>query len=198
MLSSISPVGEASRRQRWWLTALAHLLGSLAGGVLAGSVLGLLGAWLVPQRWEVTGPVVLAAAAVAGVAVDLSGRREHLPSWRRQVDERWLSTYRGWVYGAGYGVQLGAGGLTIVPATVTYVAGLAAVLTAGWWHGAIIGAVFGATRAVPLLLTARIRTVPALTALMQRRAGARRRAEVLTATGQAAIAVVALAAVAVP
>jgi hypothetical protein len=31
------------------------------------------------------------------------------PSWQRQVDERWLTTYRGWVYGAGFGFQLGAG-----------------------------------------------------------------------------------------
>jgi predicted lipid-binding transport protein (Tim44 family) len=198
MLSSISPVGEASRRQRWWLTASAHLLGSLAGGLGAGAVLGLIGSLAVPQRWGVAPLAILAVVAVIGVAVDLSGRAPRLPSWRRQVDERWFSTYRGWVYGAGYGLQLGAGAFTIVPATVTYVTALAAVLTGSAAHGAVIGAVFGGVRAVPLLSTVRVRTVAALTTRMQRRERARRRAEILTAAGQTVIAVAALTALTVP
>ena len=46
------------------------------------------------------------------LAVDLSNRT--VPGPRRQVDERWLDRYRGWVYGVGYGSQLGLGIVTVV------------------------------------------------------------------------------------
>ena len=52
-----------------------------------------------------------------------------VPGPRRQVDERWLDEYRGWVYGAGYGAQLGLGVTTVVSSAATYVALLAAFLT---------------------------------------------------------------------
>jgi sulfite exporter TauE/SafE len=118
-----------------------------------------------------------------------------VPSWRRQVDERWLTSYRGWVYGAGYGLQLGAGAVTIIPATTTYVAALAAVLTGTWMQGAVIGATFGVIRALPLLLTVRVRTPEALRELMRRLADRRSRAVLLTGTGQVAVALIAVVAV---
>jgi hypothetical protein len=195
MLSSISPVGEASRRQRWSVTATAHLIGATAGGAMVGALLGSVGAvvgLLVGGPSTSTALVVLGVAALAGLALDLSPGVDHVPSWRRQVDERWLTTYRGWVYGAGYGLQLGAGVLTIVPASTTYVVGLAALLTGSPAAGASIGAVFGAVRAVPLLLTARVRTPAALTRLMRRMTAASRPAHLLTGAGQAAAAVTAI------
>ena len=106
-----------------------------------------------------TALAALGVAAAAGLVVDRSRR---LPTWTRQVDERWLSTYRGWVYGLGYGVQLGAGVVTIVPASVIYLMLVAAALTGSPAHGAVIGAVFGFTRALPLPLTARVQTPAAL------------------------------------
>jgi hypothetical protein len=199
MLSSISPVGEASRRQRWPVTATAHLVGATAGGTAVGALLGGAGAllaWGLGGWSTATALVVLALAALAGVAVDLSPAVQHVPSWRRQVDERWLTTYRGWVYGAGYGLQLGAGVATIIPASTTYVVGLAALLTGSPTSGALIGAAFGATRALPLLLTARVRTPAALTRLMRRMADASRPAHLLTGAGQAALALAAVAVVA--
>lgn len=195
MLSSISPVGEASREQRWWLTATAHVVGSTVGGVAVGGLLGGLG-WLLTRPLDGLATSlalgVLAVAAALGVLVDLGSGARRLPSWRRQVDERWLTTYRGWVYGAGYGLQLGAGAVTIVPATTTYLAGIAALLSATPASGAVIGAVFGAVRALPLLATARVREPAVLTRLMRRLSAARRPVHLTTASGQAAIAVVAL------
>jgi hypothetical protein len=196
MLSSISPVGEASRRQRWSVTAIAHLLGATLGGATVGALLGAVGALVLlalDSPATSTLLLVLAVAAMAGLALDLSPAGEHVPSWRRQVDERWLTTYRGWVYGAGYGLQLGAGMATIIPASTTYVLGLAALLTGSPVSGAILGATFGAVRALPLLLTVRITTPAALTRLMQRMASASRPARLLTVAGQASVAVAALA-----
>lgn len=188
MLSSISPVGEASRRQRWWLTALAHLAGSVTGGTAVGTILGAGGALVAGRLPEQGAWGLLAAVAALGAAIDLTARGWRIPSWRRQVDERWLTRYRGWVYGAGYGLQLGAGAFTIVPASATYVAALAAVLTGSWAQGAVIGATFGAARALPLLLMVRVRTPEALRERMRRLAGRRGRAVLLTGTGQVVVA----------
>jgi hypothetical protein len=120
------------------------------------------------------------------VALDLSPAAQHVPSWRRQVDERWLTTYRGWVYGAGYGLQLGAGVATIIPASTTYVVGLAALLTARRPRARSSGRSFGATRALPLLLTARVTHARRAHPADARMADASRPAHLLTGAGQAA------------
>lgn len=193
MLGSITPLGERGRRQRWWLTATAHAMGSLAGGAAVGAVLGGTGALVS----AVTGGRSLAVAllgvgALVGLAVDARTRSTGLPGLHRQVDETWLTTYRGWVYGGGFGVQLGAAVLTIVPTTTTYVALLAAALTASPAGGALVGASYGLGRAVPLLLTARVRTAAALGALQRRLQRTRRPAFRAVTTGHAAVAVTAL------
>src|SRR5687767_4471958 len=114
MLGSISPVGEASRGQRWWLTATAYTVASLLAGAAMGLLLGLLGAALFSAVDASTAMRlgVLALVLVAGALLDSGVLGWRLPSWRRQVDERWLTTYRGWIYGAGFGFQLGTGVVT--------------------------------------------------------------------------------------
>jgi cytochrome c biogenesis DsbD-like protein len=156
MLSSISPLGERARSSRWWLTTTAYLLGSLAGGLAVGGLAGLLGS-LVPDgvrgsRWTL---VVVALALVVGLVTDLRNRRS-VPSWRRQVDEQWLTRYRGWVYGLGFGAQLGFGLVTIITSTTTYAAVLLAALSGHLGAGLAIGATFGVVRALPSLLMARV------------------------------------------
>jgi lipid-binding SYLF domain-containing protein len=156
MLSSISPLGERARHSRWWLTTTAYLLGSLAGGLAVGALAALLGG-LLPEpvrtsRWTL---VVVAALLVVGLVLDLRNQRS-VPSWRRQVDEQWLTRYRGWVYGAGFGAQLGFGLVTIITSTTTYAAVLMAALTGHLGAGLAIGATFGVVRALPSLLMARV------------------------------------------
>src|SRR5687768_16280205 len=111
MLSSITPLGERGRDNRWWLTAAAYITGSIAGGAAMGATLGAFGGLI---RWATAGtdpfdgrlPVaLLAAVALLGVLVDLRVAGLRVPTINRQVDERWLDTYRGWVYGVGYGFQ---------------------------------------------------------------------------------------------
>jgi hypothetical protein len=157
MLSSISPLGERARNSRWWLTTAAYLLGSLAGGLAVGGLAALVGAVLPTgvrtSRWAL---LVTAALLLVGLALELRGARS-LPSWRRQVDEQWLTRYRGWVYGVGFGAQLGFGLVTIVTSATTYAAVLLAMLTGHLGAGLAIGATFGVVRALPSLLMARVR-----------------------------------------
>src|SRR6476620_8193848 len=154
MLSSISPLGERARNSRWWLTTTAYLVGSLAGGLAVGGLAGTLGG-LLPEavrtsRWTL---VVVAAVLVVGLVLDLRNQRS-VPSWRRQVDERWLTRYRGWVYGAGFGAQLGFGLVTIITSASTYAVVLLAALTGHLGAGLLVGATFGVVRALPSLLMA--------------------------------------------
>jgi hypothetical protein len=163
MLSSIHPLGERSKGNRFGLTASAHILGAALGGALLGVLLGAAAAGI----GEVLGErprLVLALIAVAVAAgFELAGRRP--PSWRRQVDEDWLTTYRGWVYGGGYGVQLGAAVVTIVTSPVTY-AMVASALLVGSFAGAIaIAAAFGLARGLTILAGARVRDPQALVRL---------------------------------
>ena len=156
MLSSISPLGERARHSRWWLTTTAYLLGSLVGGLAVGGLAATLGG-LLPDgvrtsRWTL---VAVAALLLVGLVLDLRNQRS-VPSWRRQVDERWLTRYRGWVYGVGFGAQLGFGLVTIITSTTTYAAVLLAALTGHLGAGLAIGATFGVVRALPSLLMARV------------------------------------------
>jgi hypothetical protein len=112
---------------------------------LAGEGLGR----LVPDRGRVA---VVLALAVAAFAVDVARRPGLPPGWRRQVDERWVDEYRPWVYGFGWGAQLGAGVLTIVSSAATYlVMGLAALI-GSLPGGVALGVTFGLTRGLTLLL----------------------------------------------
>jgi putative Ca2+/H+ antiporter (TMEM165/GDT1 family) len=156
MLSSISPLGERARNSRWWLTTAAYLLGSLAGGLAVGGLAALLGAVL-PDDVRAA-PLVLAVVAallVVGLVLDLRDQRS-VPSWRRQVDEQWLTRYRGWVYGLGFGAQLGFGLVTIITSTTTYAAVLLAALSGHLGAGLAIGATFGLVRALPSVLMGRV------------------------------------------
>src|SRR5213080_2807837 len=107
MLTSITPLGERGRGSRWAATIVALALGS----ALAGAAGGL-------------------AAGAAGVALDLGIGGDPLPGPRRQVNEQWLGAYRGWVYGIGFGLQLGLGVATIVSASAVYATFAAAALSA--------------------------------------------------------------------
>src|SRR5215218_7421258 len=106
MLSCIHPLGERVRHNRWGLTVGAFTVAATVGGGALGAICGAVGLVLRPLAVEVVVALGLAGAAVA-LAGDLRLRGLRLPHWRRQVDEDWLDQYRGWVYGAGFGAQLG-------------------------------------------------------------------------------------------
>jgi hypothetical protein len=164
MLASITPLGERSRGFSWRVTAATFALGALTAGAAAGAVLGLLGSLLpAGHHWRV---IAAAAATVAAIAFDATPVR--LPTTRRQVNEDWLGRYRGWVYGIGFGAQLGVGVATIVTTAAVYLAGIFALLTGDPGTGAVVGVSFGAIRALSLLPACGARDPQGLSALHRR------------------------------
>jgi hypothetical protein len=187
MLASINPLGERARGHSFVVTAVAYAIGSMlaAGGL--GVALGATGAEVLGGVGAVVRLGLLGAAALAAALVDRAGVR--IPSWRRQVNEDWLTEYRGWVYGLGFGLQLGLGVVTIVTTASVYLTWAAVLLSARPGAGAVIGVAFGAARALPVLAGGRLRTPAAV--------GARGRALESAAGRFAAVTVVAELVVAV-
>lgn len=164
MLASITPLGERGRQSHWIITVTAFLLGAAGAGALLGLALGLagsraFGSWLSEDARF----AVLAAGSLAALGLDAGPAR--VPGPRRQVDERWRDQWRGWVYGLGYGAQLGVGVTTIVSSAATYLALAAALLSGSPGAGALIVGVFGALRGATPLLTAGINRPDQLVAL---------------------------------
>jgi hypothetical protein len=188
MLASITPLGERGRRSRWAVTVSAFLIGATTTGALAGALLGGAGAVVLPAALPTQARLVVVALAL-GVAIGLDLRSRAVPGPRRQVNERWLQAYRGWVYGAGYGAQLGLGVTTVVASAATYVAAIAAVLNANVGGGAVILGGYGAIRGLTPLVAARVRTPAQLFAMHARL----ERARPLAARGGVALLAVSLA-----
>ncbi len=182
MLASINPLGERGRNQRYAITVASYVAASTLAGLGVGAFLGWLGAPVAASTLAVVGVGVLAAL---GLAVDARAFGTRVPGPRRQVDENWLATYRGWVYGAGFGAQLGVAFATIVTASATWIAFACAFVAGSALGGAIIGAVFGIVRALPILSTRSVRDARDLRMLMARLARWRPRAAVVTTTAQA-------------
>ncbi len=161
MLASINPLGERARNTRWGRTVAWYFAGSVAGGLTVGAIAGGLGAAIgavTSPSPTVIGGLALAACA-AGLVLDLHVGGVAIPTVHRQVNQDWLPRYRGWVYGLGFGYQLGLGVVTIVTTSTIYVALVLAALaaiTGSWVSGLLIGGVFGLVRALPILTVAQV------------------------------------------
>ena len=188
MLGSITPLGERGRGNRWWLTAASYTVASALGGLLVGAVLRAAGLELAPA----VALLVISGAALAGLVADAGLLGMRLPTLRRQVDERWIGRYRGWVVGAGFGFQLGLGVATIITASATWAALTAAAASQSVPGGALVGLVFGGVRAVPLLVAGRTSTPDAVRRLHLRVAALSRPVDRVIRSSQAGVAALAL------
>ena len=168
MLSSIHPLGERARHNRWALTVAAFTMGAAISGSLAGLALGAVGSLVpLPDR---SGLMVTAGAALAAGVLDMARIRAPGPS--RQVNETWIGAFRGWVYGAGFGLELGLGSVTYVVTWGVYASYLAALATASPTLGALVGAGFGVGRSLSLWLAGRVDRPSRLTGFNRRLASA--------------------------
>jgi hypothetical protein len=158
MLASITPLGERGRRSRWAVTVTAFAVGALGAGLALGWLLGELGAIVGGSSGGARVRVAaIGVAAALAVAVDLRyARRGRVPGPRRQVDRGWLDAYRGWVYGSGFGAQLGLAVTTVVTSAATYLAVLCAVLSGSAAAGAAVLGSHGAVRGLTPLVAARV------------------------------------------
>jgi hypothetical protein len=109
------------------------------------------------------------------------------------VNEAWLHRYRGWVYGAGFGLQLGLGVTTIVSTAAVYATGAAAFLAGSTAAGAAVGAAFGLARAATLLAAGGVDEPRALATLDRRLEAWERPARVAALVAEAALIALALA-----
>jgi len=163
MVSAINPLSERSRGNRYWLTAAWFTLGSVLGGALLGSVSGLLAFALRPLTDH--RPAALWIAVLACLLALASDRRLggfQLPLHPRQVNELWLTSYRRWLYAAGFGLQIGVGFATYIMTAATYLVVVLAALTGSPALAVATGTVFGLVRGLAVLLSARCRSAQAL------------------------------------
>jgi len=165
MLASISPLGERARQQHYAVTMAAFIAASTVACAGLGALLGGAGA---PWAGTRASMLVVGALAVIGVLLDARAFGTRVPGPRRQVNEDWLVTYRGWVYGIGFGAQLGLGVTTIVTASITWIAFACAAASGSWAAGMLVGATFGAARALTVLATARVHDPVALRTTLAR------------------------------
>lgn len=160
MLGSITPLGERGRGSMWAVTVVALIVGSSLAGAAMGLALGSV-AYLLPPSLSVTShpraaTLVLAAWVLVSLLLHAGLFDLRLPTVHRQVNDAWLGTYRGWVYGLGFGTQLGVGVATIVRGPATYSAFFSAFLLGSPLLGMLVGATFGLTRGLSVLLVARV------------------------------------------
>jgi MFS family permease len=174
MLSTITPFGERAKGHRYSATATWFILGAVVGGLALGAVAAGLAALV-----AAAGPSVAAVGAVAIVATlvalvsdtGIAGYR--VPAHFRQVNERWLDAYRPWVYGAGFGFQIGCGLATYITTAAVYLTVLLAGLTGRPLAALGVGVVFGLVRGAAVTITWRTTTPTALLAFHQRFAALR-------------------------
>ena len=173
MLATVTPLAEQGRGHRYRRTAAWFI----AGGTLGGATLGLLMAGLaLGVRAASPSTVALAiVACVVAIVAAASDRRLggfHLPFHSRQVNEQWLDQFRPWVYGAGFGWQIGVGLATYIKTAALYLMIVLAALTASPATALAIGTLFGLVRGLAVLLGRGITSPTALAAFHRRFTGA--------------------------
>src|SRR5580704_3569817 len=153
ILATITPLAERGRGHRFRTTAAWFVAGSLVGGASLGVVIALLAAAvgaLGPSGAELASVAVVAGAVTIAADARIGGLR--LPVHHRQVNERWLDQFRPWVYGAGFGWQIGAGLATYIKAAALYLMIVLAALTASPATALAVGTLFGLVRGMAVLL----------------------------------------------
>jgi hypothetical protein len=197
MLSSITPFSERGRGHRYSWTAGWFVVGAAVGGATLGGSAAVL-AVVVSAVGLVHHPLVLGLSggglALAGAGVDLGVFGPVLPLIRRQVDDGWLSKYRPWFYGAGFGWQIGSGLATYLMSAGVVVVVVLAALTGSPYRAVLMGTGFGLARGLTVFLTWRCSEPARLRILHQRldRAGPVVRAVVVAAQAVAGVVLIPL------
>lgn len=169
MLATITPLAEHGRSHRYGTTAAWFVVGGVLGGMSLGAVMALLAALV--GTLGATGTELAAVATVGGAVtllaeVGVGGFR--LPIHRRQVNERWLDQFRPWVYGIGFGWQIGAGLATYIKTGAIYLVIVFAALSGSPETALLAGIVFGLVRGLAVLLGRHITSPVALAAFHRR------------------------------
>jgi hypothetical protein len=163
MLATITPLAERSRGHRYRTTTTWFVVGSMLGGASLGVFMALAAASV--GALGTSAATLASVAAVAGaitVAADARIGGFRLPVHHRQVNERWLDQFRPWVYGAGFGWQIGAGLATYIKTSAVYLMIVLAALTGRPEAALLVGVLFGFVRGVAVFLGRHITSTAAL------------------------------------
>ena len=169
MLSTITPLAEQGRGHRFRATAAWFVLGAAVGGATLGAGAAVLAAfvgWVGPTQGAVL--VVAAVVALVAAASDLRLRGFELPNHPRQVNELWLGSFRSWVYGSGFGWQIGVGFSTYIMTAAVYLTVALAALTGSPVLAFGVCLLFGLLRGLAIYLGAFITSPERLVAFHRR------------------------------
>jgi hypothetical protein len=157
MLSTITPLGERGRGQRYRSVAVWFVAGGTLGGLTLGAAMagGAALVHLLAPSAAVTLALAVLAAGLGAVSDSAPGGRA-LPIHRRQVNELWLDQFRPWVYGAGFGWQIGTGLATYITTAAVYLLVVLGALSTTPWAAFGLGVLFGLARGLAVLLGRRI------------------------------------------
>jgi len=169
VLSQITPFGERARGHRFGATATWYILGALVGGASLGIVAAALAAGVAALDLSTAARLGLVAVlALLGALVDAHLLGFGPPFIRRQLNEDWLPQYRPWVYGAGFGWQIGSAFSTYVMTAAVFLLVGVAALTASPLVALVVCVLFALVRGLAVLLAVRCQTPDALVAFFRR------------------------------
>lgn len=129
------------------------MFGSALGGAALGAIAGAIGvaiSWLLDPS-DTSRAVVMAGFAVVALALEATSRQSLLPTRSRQVNENWIQSYRGWVYGGGFGAELGFGISTIITTSLVHLMVVAMMLAGSLPIAMLLGTTFGLVRGMTVL-----------------------------------------------
>jgi hypothetical protein len=163
MLATITPLAERGRGHRYRSTAAWFVTGSVLGGASLGAMTALFAVGIGALNASTAHLAAVATLVCAvTIAADMRIGGFQLPAHRRQVNERWLDQFRPWVYGAGFGWQIGAGLATYVKTYAVYLLIVLAALTGNPALAVLVGVVFGLVRGLTVFLGRHISSSAAL------------------------------------
>ncbi|HXX91159.1 MAG TPA: hypothetical protein VEI83_13155 [Acidimicrobiales bacterium] len=169
MLSTITPLGESGRGRRFAATAAWFVAGAVLGGMCLGALGAALAASVGALHLPAATRIALGAAGCAWAAsADAGARALAVPVHHRQVNERWLDHFRPWVYGMGFGWQIGVGLATYIMTAGVYLLVLLGALSASPLAAFGVATAFGTVRGVAVLLGRGIRDPETLRAFHRR------------------------------
>jgi hypothetical protein len=169
MLSTITPLGEEARGNRFRTTAVWFVAGATLGGAVLGLAAALVAVVIGLAGLDATTALAIGAVlALLAAAADAHVFGLRVPYHRRQVNEYWLDDYRAWVYGAGFGFQIGIGVATYIMTSAVVLLVALAALTGEPLVALAIGTLFGFVRGLGVLPGARLTTPAALAAFHTR------------------------------
>jgi len=158
MIETLRPEARAGGRRAAALACAAFALGAVAGGAALFGALGALGSLARSLSPAAATTLAVAVAASAAVA-ELLGVRIR-PQMRRQVPEPWRRRLPLTLAAALYGVLLGLGFATFVLTLAVPALAFVALALGDPALGLLMGAAFGAGRALPVAIVAPIADRP--------------------------------------